>query len=104
MGSPPYYSCIGYLARAYRFSYSIYGWLYTNTVSEGSIHEFFNIADINDAMAAAELDIFAFANIIDFVLLLTWAFYEFQGVRYLRKLKGTISSIFSKEMALKKVV
>ena len=67
-------------------------------------HEFFNVADTNDAMAAAELDMFAFANVIGFVLLLTWVFYEFEGVEYLGKLKGTMLSTFSKEMAAKKVV
>ena len=69
-----------------------------------SVHEFFNVADTNDAMAAAELDMFAFANVIGFVLLLTWAFYEFKGVGYLGKLKGTMLSTVSKEMAAKKIV
>ena len=68
-----------------------------------SVHEFLNLLDTNDALAAAEQDMFAFANVIALMLLLSWVLYEFEGARYLGKLKHYVSLRVS-EGAIKKVV
>ncbi len=53
------------------------------------VHQFLNLPDTNDAMAAAEQDFFAFANVIAIILALSWFVYEFDIANYFSKSKKT---------------
>lgn len=61
----------------------LYGFGFATTLfSTAQVHEFFGIPNTLEAIAAAELDMFALANVIALMLLLSWIAYEFGRAGY----------------------
>lgn len=62
----------------------LYGIGFASTLftTAAQVHEYFGIPDTLEAIAAAEMDMFAFANLIALTLLLSWMAYEFGRAGY----------------------
>ncbi|KAK3196610.1 hypothetical protein K4F52_000492 [Lecanicillium sp. MT-2017a] len=70
---------------------------------EEEVHAFFGVPDTVDAIAAAELDLFAFGNIIALGLAAAWAAYELNRAGQLDGWKRYLSSMVQEEPVAKKV-
>lgn len=79
-----------------------FGWALALFPKE-QVHEFFNVAQDLASMAAAELDMFAFVDVIAFGMMITWMVYEFGRAGYFGGLTEYLSSSAEKETASKKV-
>ncbi|OAQ66341.1 fungal transcriptional regulatory protein [Pochonia chlamydosporia 170] len=79
-----------------------FGWALALFPKE-QVHEFFNVAQDLASMAAAELDMFAFVDVIAFGMMIAWMVYEFGRAGYFGGLTEYLSSSAEKETASKKV-
>lgn len=79
-----------------------FGWTLALFPKE-KVHEFFNVAEDLASMAAAELDMFAFGDVIAFGMMLFWAIYEFRSAGYFGGLTEYLGSSVEKEAMAKKV-
>lgn len=69
-----------------------------STLPQEKVHEFFGVGNTIEDIAEAELSVFAFANIIALVVILSWLAYEFGRAGYFDGVKDYLSSRNSEEV------
>lgn len=80
----------------------VFGWALT-LLPEEKVHEFFRVGQDMASMAAAELDMFAFADVITVGMVISWIFYEFGRAGYFSGVRDYFSSSVEPETVAKKV-
>ncbi|KAK2591969.1 hypothetical protein QQS21_010341 [Conoideocrella luteorostrata] len=80
-----------------------FGWALT-ILPRDKVHEFFQVDQTVSAMAAAELDMFAFINVFAFGGAMAWMFYEFRRAGYLKEVRDYLSSTAPSQTTAKKMI
>ncbi|KAM3508706.1 hypothetical protein MY11210_006625 [Beauveria gryllotalpidicola] len=68
------------------------------------VHEFFGVGYTIPEMAEAELSVFAFANVLAMIFVLSWLYYEFARAGYFERKAGGRPSTVNETKSTKKVM